>query len=105
MNPPRLMFDECVGKPAMEEIQRTISLSLDEAEFKHVLDFQRQGVLDEDWIPRIAREGDWVVITADRGRRGSAKKGEKLPVVCKQQGVTHVVLRRAAGIRIPSRSV
>lgn len=93
--PIRLLFDECVGKPVMEKIKAAVSISLDQPEFSHVLDFQKQGVHDEDWIPRIAEEGNWIVITGDRGRRGKANKGEKLPVVCKRHGVTHVVLSKA----------
>src|SRR5438105_1695297 len=78
----------------MDKIKAAVSISLDESEFSHVLDFQIQGVHDQDWIPRIAQEGNWIVITGDRGRRGKASKGEKLPVVCKAHGVTHVVLSK-----------
>jgi PIN like domain len=62
-----------------------------DSDFTHILDFQKQGVLDEEWIPRIAKEGGWIVVTSDRGRRGP-KKGAKLPIVCKRHGVTHIAL-------------
>lgn len=63
-------------------------------ELRHILEFQQQGVWDEQWIPRVASEG-WILITADRGKKGS-KKGEKLPRLCVRHRITHVVL--SAGI-------
>lgn len=52
--------------------------------------FQLDGQCDEDWIPRIAREG-WVVISSDRGK-GGLKRGMPLPRLCVQWRVTHVLL-------------
>lgn len=92
MTPPlKFLFDECVGKPVMDLLRKSIiALSVDEPEFAHVLDFQKQGEFDDVWIPRIAQD-DWIVVTSDRGRRGK-KNGKKLPLVCKQHQVTHVAL-------------
>ena len=50
------------------------------------------GTKDTVWIPQIARESDWVVITTDRGRRSAVT--EKLPKICRAYGVTHVTLSR-----------
>ncbi len=88
-----ILFDECIGKPHVERLKTLVAdVSAIDAKISHVLDFQAQGVRDEDWIPRIANEG-WIVISGDRGR-GGMKKGEPLPRVCLKYGVTHVLLSR-----------
>ncbi len=100
MTPPgiRLLFDENFGKPLVGEIERLLSFAEPEeqAEVKHVLDFQSQiglesqGIWDDVWIPQIVKEG-WIVIAADRGKKG-LKKGQKLPRLCVQYGVTHFLI-------------
>jgi hypothetical protein len=85
--PARFLFDECLGKPLMETVRQTVPT---EAAFVHICDYLSQGVLDTDWIPQIAREGGWVVITSDGGKH--SKKGDKLPELCREHGITHVVL-------------
>lgn len=87
----KLLFDECVGRAVLPKITEFLGISENPPELSHVLQFQEQGVHDEDWIPQIAEER-WIVVTADRGRRGKQSKGEKLPLVCRQFGVTHVML-------------
>jgi hypothetical protein len=88
--PLKFLFDECLGKPAIEHIAGVLSLSLDHSQLSHILDRQREGIVDSEWIPKIAKDESWIVITSDRGRGGA--KGGKLPLVCKQHGVTHVQL-------------
>jgi hypothetical protein len=43
-------------------------------------------------VPALAREKGWIVITADQGIK--SKKSEKLPLICRAFGVTHVMLSR-----------
>jgi len=87
----KLLFDECVGKAVLPKIAELLAISEKQPDLAHVLQFQEQGVHDKEWIPLIAEEG-WIVVTADRGKRGKKSKGEKLPLVCRQFGVTHVML-------------
>jgi hypothetical protein len=87
----KLMFDECVGKPVMDSLPGLLGFSKHEFELAHVLDKQQQGIWDENWIPSLAADG-WIVVTGDRGKRGGRKKGEKLPIVCQQHGVTHIMI-------------
>ena len=62
----------------------------DPPEFKHISDFQLEGMRDEIWIPSFAKDG-WILITADGGKNGT-KKGAKLPKVCHAHRMTHIVL-------------
>jgi hypothetical protein len=85
----RFLFDECIGKPLMLELQ---SMVAPDSEFRHIVDTFRAGEKDEIWIPRLGAEGDWIVITADAGTH--SKRGRKLPQLCREYSVTHVVLSR-----------
>ena len=58
--------------------------------FAHVAKYFEAGRKDNEWIPAIASEGNWIVISSDRGRR--ANDGGKLPALCVQYKVTHVLL-------------
>lgn len=84
--PPRFLFDECLSRPAVAEL--TTIKQIQSASLVDLLG--RQGALDSEWIPRIAAEGRWVVITADGGKQRS--RGGKLPRICREQGVTHVIV-------------
>jgi hypothetical protein len=42
-------------------------------------------------VPEAGAEG-WVVVSADRGKKGGKKKGEKLPRLCAVHHVTHILL-------------
>ncbi|MFH1108521.1 MAG: hypothetical protein V1790_04885 [Planctomycetota bacterium] len=94
MKPIRLLFDECIGKPIMEQLAQAVQYSHEDIEFKHLLDFQSQGIPDSDWIPQKANEG-WILISTDRGKKtgaGGAGHGKALPMLCRRFGMTHVLL-------------
>jgi hypothetical protein len=74
----------------MNEIARVVALSHDGCEFKHIKEFQQQGIVDEKWVPDIAKDKCWIIISADRSKQKS--KGEKLRTVCKRHDVTLVEL-------------
>ncbi|MBL8868066.1 MAG: hypothetical protein JNK93_21145 [Planctomycetia bacterium] len=85
--PSHFLFDECIGKPLMLQLRQIVAT---ESEFVHICDYYRQGIKDAEWVPRIAAEGRWVVITSDGGK--GSKKGEKLPDLCLAHSLTHVIL-------------
>lgn len=93
----RVLFDECLSKPAMEQLAVTLrgqeSNAGFEIEFKHVLEFQKQGVADADWIPQRAAEG-WLLITADRGKGHKGIKRQILPMLCEKHGLTCAMLSK-----------
>jgi len=74
----------------MEALQKRIPTPL---EFAHITKLFEggSGMLDSEWVPKIAGEGRWIVITADQGRRGS-QKGGKLPRLCLEYKITHLLL-------------
>ncbi len=59
-------------------------------ELNHIVDKFRSGDKDEIWIPRLANDGNWIVFTADAGKK--SKDGFKLPDLCAENHITHVIL-------------
>ena len=73
----------------MEDIARIVKKTYPQCEFKHIREYQKQGVSDEDWVPEIAKDKCWIILSADRSKQNKSKaskyyKGEKLRVVCKK---------------------
>lgn len=92
--PVRFFFDECLSRPVVEcDLVRSLSLYGSSAEVAHLLTkFGGGGVKDPVWVPVLAQESGWIVITCDQGIK--SKKSEKLPLICRSFGVTHVTLSR-----------
>ena len=64
----KLLIDECIGKNIYGEIKTFLDSSVPPIQHMHMLDFNgRQGLNDEEWVPKAAAEG-WFVITGDSGR-------------------------------------
>jgi hypothetical protein len=59
-------------------------------EYAHVVSKYRQGIVDEELIPKVAAEGGWTVITSDKGRQPGDK--HKMPQLCLDFGVRHVMV-------------
>lgn len=60
-------------------------------------DMFKSGEGDEVWIPRIAVEKKWVIVTQDKGRKPKekgriARNSNKLPRLCLEYGVTHILV-------------
>lgn len=88
---PKFLFDENFGRPAVALIAQVVGANNPDDDssplVKHIFDLHDPGTKDSDWIPKLADE-EWIVITGDRGRSG----GDKLPDLCVQHKVTHVLL-------------
>lgn len=59
-------------------------------EFHHIIDKYAPGEKDEDWVPKLAVEGNWLVFTADAGK--NSKDGFKLPDLCAENNLVHILL-------------
>lgn len=63
-------------------------------------DKYRSGIADEQWIPGIASEKDWVIITQDKGKKPkekglTARNNNKLPRLCLEYCVTHILVAQS----------
>jgi hypothetical protein len=93
--PIRFLFDECaIGRGTVErELRDLLALFGADGELAHLLTKFPPGTPDSVWIPEIANEGGWIVVSSDRGAH--SKKSEKLPLICQEMRVTYVMLSRA----------
>jgi hypothetical protein len=56
-------------------------------EMKHLLDGYKPSAADSRWLGSLRDEKGWLVVTCDRGCDNSK---EKLPIICKEFGITHI---------------
>jgi hypothetical protein len=91
------LIDDCIGGPAVKQLGATLADEYRQSKYAHCFKFEsiadifRQGALDEQWVPRIQKQG-YIIITADRGKGGKGGKGQTLPDLCRRYGITHVML-------------
>ena len=84
----KLLFDENFGKTIIAALAALMRFHRDPPLIAHTLERFQQGTVDDVWIPQIATDG-WTVFSADRARRCG---GAKLPDLCAELGVTHILL-------------
>lgn len=89
--PPKFLFDECLGRPLTEALRKLVGFHRHPIGILHIFDRFPPGTHDEVWVPVIANE-DWIVVSVDRGK----SPGPKLPVICAQLGVRHILLAPSA---------
>ena len=71
-------------------MDRLIAVAGESVVFDHTKLKYHQGIEDQDWIPKIAEEGGWVVISPDKGKHSRVE--ERLPALCLEYGITHLLL-------------
>ena len=87
-SPAKLLFDENFGGPIVDALKRLVHFQREPPEVRGIREFVSSGTHDEEWVQKLANEG-WIVVSADRGKQCG---GAKLPQVCAEHGVTHVLL-------------
>ncbi|MFZ1933546.1 MAG: hypothetical protein WCB27_21790 [Thermoguttaceae bacterium] len=92
--PIRFFLDECLSHLVVErQIRDSLQLYGADAEVAHLLTKFPKGMPDLEWIPELSKEGGWIVISPDRGSH--SKKDERLPDICREMDVTHVIMSAA----------
>lgn len=89
--PPKFLFDECLGRPVTDALRKLAGFHRHQVGILHIFDKFPPGTRDEVWVPAIAGE-NWIVVSVDRGK----SPGPKLPRLCAQLGVRHILLAPAA---------
>lgn len=84
----KVLVDENIGRPLIKALFDILQFHSSKPYFRSLLEYFEQGTLDTDWIKEISEDG-WIVITSDRGRKSG---GNKLPILCKQHSVTHILI-------------
>jgi hypothetical protein len=86
--PIKILFDENFGEPLVTALADFLDRYDGDVDIKHIFKFVKPSAKDENWVPKIAA-GGWTVISTDRGRRCG---GQRLPDICREYGVTHILL-------------
>jgi hypothetical protein len=88
----KLFFDECCSPKLPGNIVEAYKDDFPDVQTKHLTEFFKAGTDDSKWVAILEKEKDWIVITADRGKES---KKPKLPLICYQQGITHLSMTPA----------
>ncbi len=92
MSDLRFLVDEnYLGKPAVRSLHSLAQNHVPKASFIHFLDRFQAGTPDRDWLNVLASEA-FVIITADRARRGGGDDANKLTQLCRELSITHVLV-------------
>jgi hypothetical protein len=93
LNPAiKLFFDNTLSKRLPKVVHAVYSDEYPDLSLKHLTDYFSADDQDEDWLPLLEAEKDWIVITSDRG---TDPKKEKLPILCTKLQITHVSITNA----------
>lgn len=96
--PAKLLFDENVPVLLVTKLNVFIGQNGDfQADVVHLSQLFKNGQRDEEWVPLVLQHG-WTVISGDTGK-GRFKKGQPLPNLCIESGVTLIMLSRRVNQR------
>jgi len=87
----RLLIDECLP-PALISVYLSnhIRISRYGVDAIHIKEYLGEGKKDPNWVPQIARDRRWFVLSMDKGKHG--KKTDALPLICYEYKVTLILL-------------
>lgn len=87
-----IIFDECISSKMIAKINDIVQYhpSFSDTKIHHLQDYYRKGIKDHQWIPQLNK--DWIIVTTDRGIK--SKKDEKLPLICIQKKIKHVLISK-----------
>ncbi len=86
-------FDANFGYPWVTGLSHIFMMRRDREPFlNHIFSFSQEGEDDHIWIPKLNKQ-EHVIISSDRGR---SKIKPRLPQVCKQSQITHILFSSAA---------
>jgi hypothetical protein len=88
----RLFFDECCSPRLPRELFEFYHKDYPGLAVRHVLDNYKAGTPEPDWLAPLREDKSWLVITKDCGKKSPE---HKLPLICQEWGITHVVFTAA----------
>jgi hypothetical protein len=96
---PKIFLDECIAHPIAPRLQQHYLPAYPSLKVRHLLEEYRAHRCDSVWVPNLAKQGGWIVITKDRGKHGTAGKLRKprLPELCVEYKVTCVAISNKLG--------
>lgn len=75
----------------MDALPQLVYFQKARTEIMGIREFVKADCADDEWVPKLSVE-EWIVVSSDRGKQCG---GAKLPQVCAEHRVTHVLLSKA----------
>lgn len=85
----KLLFDECIAPKVVRALSDLLALQVNSPTLTHLSTLAPFGTPDEQWLPKLVSDPEWVVVTADRGASGQGF-GDALPIVCRRLEITFI---------------
>jgi len=87
----RLLIDECLPPTLISAyLHSHIGLSGDGVDAVHICKFLGSGKKDQEWVPKIARDQRWCVLSKDKGSKSTRR--DALPLICYEREVTLILI-------------
>lgn len=94
----RLLIDECLPPKIISiYLSGHINLSGDGVAAVHIKDYLGDGKKDPAWVPKIARDQRWCVLSKDKG--ANSTRLDALPIICAEHNVTLIRISEALKVR------
>ena len=74
----KLLIDECLAPRAFKALAGLVNTLREPPQCVHLLERWPPGTLDPVWVPVIAKESGWIVVTCDNGRAPDRAPLDKL---------------------------
>ncbi len=95
---PKIFLDQFLAYPIAARLVHYYSPAYPSIKVRHLIDEYRANRCDSVWLPNLAQQGGWIVVSKDRGRHKIGKGGKpSLPILCDQYGVTCVAFTGKLG--------
>jgi len=86
----KFFFDENYPPSITKLLKDCLSYHVSKPEISHVIEIYGAGLKDDELIKRLIESGSkFIIISSDRGR---SNNGPKLPVLCREANITHILL-------------
>lgn len=87
----RLLIDECLPRKLISSyLHNHINLSNDGVSAVHITEHLGSGKKDSAWVPKIAGDRRWCVLSVDKGSH--SQRRDALPIVCAEAEITLIRL-------------
>ena len=87
----KLLFDENFGRPITDSIKPFVQFFEPHTTIIHLFEIALPGTKDKDWVPLLASDQEYIVISTDAGKKNEMVL--KLPMLCIQYQVRHILVR------------
>lgn len=93
---PKIFLDECVAHPIAARLLHYYTPAYPSLKVRHLFEEYRAKRCDSVWVPSLAQQGGWIVVTKDRGKHSAIDK-PRLPELCVEYKVTCVAFTGKLG--------